>query len=448
MKALIIYPVIEDDRAGRAPLAFRAANMVTSYLAALFPDGVEVEVIDEYVEPMRYDIDADLVAISVLTPTAYYSYGIADRLRRQGHTVIAGGIHPSVFPEEAIQHFDAVVIGEGEETIPELVRDFQAGRLRKFYRAPGPANLENLPTPRWDLLKGRRYIIPRSVFATRGCPYRCSFCSIHLAQGRGFRKRPLRKVVEEIERIDTRRFLFWDDNLTADQRYAHDLFDAIAPLGKTWTSQTDFNVTQDETLLKTAKKSGCVGFFIGIESISEASLQGVRKFVNVVKKYREGIQRLHDNGLSLGAGMMVGFDSDGRDIFQQTLEFAHVVHMDAAYFKIVTPYPGTEAFAELERQGRILTRDWSRYQSHKHVVYRPALMEPEELKAGFHWMTREFYSVHSMARRLWGAHAGTGILGSLPVNIGHWLFYYFLDRHKGYNPAGGDLHEDRAGATA
>ena len=267
MKALVIYPVIEDDRAGRAPVAFRAANMVTSYLAALFPPDVDVDVIDEYVEPMRYDIDAELVAISVLTPTAHYSYAVSDRLRREGHTVIAGGIHPSIFPEEAAQHFDAVVIGEGEEVIPELVRDFQARRLRKFYRAPGLANLDNLPTPRWDLLKGPRYIIPRSVFATRGCPHRCSFCSIHLAQGLGFRKRPLRKVVEEIERIETKRFLFWDDNLTADPRYARELFDEIAPLGKTWTSQTDFSVTQDEALLKAAKKSGCVGF----SSASKAS---------------------------------------------------------------------------------------------------------------------------------------------------------------------------------
>ncbi|MBI4483986.1 MAG: cobalamin B12-binding domain-containing protein [Acidobacteria bacterium] len=153
MKALVIYPVIEDDRGGRAPLPFRAANMVTSYLAALFPPDVEVDVLDEYVEPMRYDLDADLIALSVLTPTAHYSYEIADRLRRQGHTVIAGGIHPSVFLEEAAQHFDAVVIGEGEEVIPELVRDFQAGRLKKIYRAPRLANLDNIPAPRWDLLK-------------------------------------------------------------------------------------------------------------------------------------------------------------------------------------------------------------------------------------------------------------------------------------------------------
>jgi hypothetical protein len=133
--------------------------------------------------------------------------------------------------------------------------------------------------------------------------------------------------------------------------------------------------------------------------------------------------------------MMVGFDSDTCNIFEQTLEFADDVHLDAAYFKMLTPYPGTDAFAEMERAGRILTHDWSQYLSHKHVVYRPALMEAEELKAGFHWMTREFYGIRSMAKRLWGAHAGMGILGSLPVNIGHWMFYYFLDRQPGYNPA-------------
>jgi radical SAM superfamily enzyme YgiQ (UPF0313 family) len=209
----------------------------------------------------------------------------------------------------------------------------------------------------------------------------------------------------------------------------------MIPLKKIWTSQTDFNVTQDEALLKAAKRSGCLGFFIGIESISAASLRGARKHINAVQKYREGIKRLHDNGLSLGAGMMVGFDSDTRDIFGQTLEFAADVHLDAAYFKILTPYPGTDAFAELERAGRILTHDWSQYLSHKHVVYRPALMEPEELKAGFHWMTRKFYSIRSMTKRLWGAHAGTGILGSLPVNIGYWHLYHFLDRQEGYNPA-------------
>jgi len=436
VKALVIYPVVEDDRGGRAPVAFRAANMVTSYLAALFPPDVEVDVLDEYVEPMRFDVDADLIAISVLTPTAHYSYGIAKQFRDQGRTVIAGGIHPSVFPEEAAKHFDAVVVGEGEEVIAQLVRDFEHGQLKKYYHAPRLADLDNIPTPRWDLLKGRRYIIPRAVFATRGCPYRCSFCSIHLAQGRGFRKRPLRRIVEEIERIDSKRFLFWDDNLTADQHYAMELFQEIAPLKKIWTSQTDFNVTQNEALLKAAKNSGCVGFFIGIESISAASLSGVRKSFNIVEKYRDAIQRMHDHGLSLGAGMVVGFDSDTRNIFEQTLEFADRVHLDAAYFKMLTPYPGTDAFAELEQQGRILTHDWSRYLSHKEVVFKPALMEPEELKAGFHWLTRSFYSIRSMTKRLCGAHCGWGVLGSLPVNIGHWLFYYFLDAQHGYNPAG------------
>jgi hypothetical protein len=150
--------------------------------------------------------------------------------------------------------------------------------------------------------------------------------------------------------------------------------------------------------------------------------------------------------------MIVGFDSDTRNIFEQTLEFADDVHLDAAYLKMLTPYPGTDAFADLERAGRILTRDWSQYLSHKHVVYLPALMEPEELKAGFHWMTQEFYSIRSMAKRLWGAHAGAGILGSLPVNIGHWLFYYFVDRQEGCNPAATPAgsrtfpHRDEVGA--
>ncbi|MGE5343664.1 MAG: B12-binding domain-containing radical SAM protein [Candidatus Omnitrophota bacterium] len=435
MKVLLIYPVIEDDRSGRSPWAFRAANMVTTYLAAFFPPDVEVEILDEYVEPMRYDIDADLVGISVLTPTAKYAYEMADRLRRDGRTVIAGGIHPSVFPHEAAQHFDAVVVGEAETLIGQLVNDFKAGKLKKFYRAPQLACLEHLPPPRWDLLKTNRYIIPRSVFATRGCPYDCSFCAIHLAQGRGFRKRPVRDVAEEIERIDTKRFIFWDDNLTVDQDYALRLFQEIAPLKKTWTSQTDFNVTLNDELLKAAEKSGCVGFFIGVETISPASLEGVQKYHNHVRKYREGIDRMHANGLSLGAGMVVGFDSDTCRIFQDILEFADDVHLDAAYFKILTPYPGTRMFTEMSKKGRILTRDWDKYLAHKHVVYQPQLMEPEELEAGFHWMTQKFYSIPSMVRRLWGAHAGKGIKGSLPVNIGYWLFYHFLAREKGWNPA-------------
>jgi len=138
----------------------------------------------------------------------------------------------------------------------------------------------------------------------------------------------------------------------------------------------------------------------------------------------------------LGAGMVVGFDSDTRYIFQEILEFSEDVSLDAGYFKILTPYPGTRMFIEMEQQGRILTRDWSKYLAHKHVIYRPMLMEPEELEAGFHWMTRKFYGLRSMAKRLWGAHAGKGIKGSLPVNIGYSIFYNFLSRHKGWNPAG------------
>jgi len=432
MKLLLIAPTVEPERYPKGGYAFRVANYNLPLIAALTPPEVEVRIIDECAEPITYDPGYDLVGISVNTPLAPYAFQLAAAFRKRGSQVVMGGIHASVLPQECLAHADAVVVGEAEPVWESLIRDFQRGCLHRLYRGAPQTTLDRLPVPRWDLLRSRRYIIKRSLVATRGCPYCCEFCPIFGAVGHGFRTRPVEDVVRDLTAAEAGRVVFWDDNIIGDRSYARRLFAAIAPLNVRWVSQATFNFTDDAELVKCAYNAGCRGIFLGIESLSAASLRGANKSFNKVELFRTGIQRLHDHGIGVSAGFVFGFDEDDRSVFERTLEFAESAGIDACNFKILTPYPGTPLYERLDREHRIIDKDWSHYRGKTHVVFRPRCMSPDDLLEGFKWVRHSCYSWRSIFRRLFVSR--TSLAAGIPMNLGYRYITRTEDASQGRNP--------------
>ena len=265
--------------------------LTTAYLAAMFPPDANVTIRHEQIRPVDYEIDVDLIALTFLSSNAFRAYNIADRFRERGVTVIMGGCHVSILPDEAIQHADAIVIGEAENVLPALIDDFKRGSLKPVYKSEKPHSLKGLPFPRYDLIE-KEFYFNHPVEATRGCPYRCSFCSIK-SVNYGFRVRPLDEVIHDISSYDEGNWLqsktvwFWDSNLIGNKEYAKALFRKMIPLKKWWFSQLSVDMAQDKELMRLAAESGCIGVFLGIESFTQESLKNIKKNQNKVADYKK-----------------------------------------------------------------------------------------------------------------------------------------------------------------
>jgi radical SAM superfamily enzyme YgiQ (UPF0313 family) len=403
----------------------QAAPLTFPTLAAVTPAYAEVSITDEALHAIDFDKSIDIVGITVILPFAPRAYEVSAEFRERGVTVVLGGPHVTSLPEEAQNHADAIVIGEADEIWPAIIDDFRKGRLKKIYRQQGPTNLNNIPAPRRDILP-KGYTLGNSVMATRGCPYQCSYCSIHQVFP-GYRKRPIGDVIAEIDEldgdnlIDKKLFIFWDDNIVAHVGYSKKLFKEIIPLKRHWISQSVMSIGQDKELVKLAGKSGCVGLFLGVESFNQKTLQEMNKSHNKLQKLKDTVQLLHDQGISVYAGIMFGFDDDDRSVFEKTLEIVTKLNIDLVNPTIVTPYPRTPLFDLIEKEKRFLTKDWSRFDG-TNVVFRPKKMRPQELLEGWHWMRKEFYSRGSILRRLLQSH--TALWLTLPMNIASRKFIY------------------------
>jgi radical SAM superfamily enzyme YgiQ (UPF0313 family) len=419
MRVHLITAESQESRRLRWSRLIQFPQLTMPLIAALTPPEHVVSHTDEIVEPVRFDVATDLVGITAPTPSALHAYRLAREFRRRGVPVVIGGPHATALPEEAARHADAVVVGEAEDTWPRVLCDARRGRLDRVYVSTRKAPLTGMPTPRWDLIKGRRY--GRSVtIATLGCPHRCDYCSIPLLYGPGtMRYRPVEEVVREVATSPTRAIVFWDDNLGANPRYAKELFRALAPLKKWWTSQCTANAARDEEFIELAARSGCKALFLGFESISQDSLEATNKAHNRVDNYYRLIANLHRQGIAAHLGIMFGFDQDDPGIFRRTAQFLDDACVDVATISMVVPMPGTQTFHRLDAERRILTTDWSKYDGKKHCVFEPALMSPSQLEAGTEWVARRFYSPRSISRRLAGSRVG--LWWNLPRNLGYML---------------------------
>jgi radical SAM superfamily enzyme YgiQ (UPF0313 family) len=402
LKFLLVNPTAPQWRVGSGVSAskktqvFRFSMLSSLYVAAALPPGVTAQIVDEEVDVLDFDTDADLIGISFMTFNAPRAYEIADRFRAKGKKVVVGGYHPSLLPDEAAAHADSVCVGEAEGTVPRMIDDFRHGGLKPRYVA-GPVSLVGLPVPDRALIQKGQYAPVDTVQATRGCPNNCSFCSISSFFHQRFRTRPVDEVIDELRPL-SRYLLFMDDNITASRSYAEELFNRMIPLRKQWFSQASIRIAYDDRLLKAAAASGCRGLFIGLESLSQDNLRYWNKKINKARDFEWAIKRLHDHGIGVVPGVVFGYDGDTPAIFDETLDFLLRTNADALQATILTPFPGTPLHEEMERQGRIADRDWSHY-DFSHVVFRPLHMSAAQLRAGHDRVLTQFYSWKNAGRR-------------------------------------------------
>ncbi|MCD4675453.1 MAG: radical SAM protein [Desulfobacula sp.] len=425
IKFLLINPTsplwrIKSNQAPKNSSVFRFSMLPSLYVAAATPDYIQTQIIDEDIEPIDFNTDADLIGITFMTYNAPRAYEIADKFRANGKTVIFGGYHPTFMQKEAIQHADAICVGEAENNMPIIIEDYISGNLKPFYSSE-LADLSKLPIPNRKLLKKGSYITVNTMQATRGCYNLCEFCSVAAFNRFKLRTRPVANVVEELKGLG-KYIIFMDDNISLDKEYAKELFTAIVPLKKTWFSQCSISIADDDDLLDLAVKSGCRGLFLGFESLSEKSLDGWKKHCNRRKNYKEIVNKLHSKGIAIFAAFVFGSDSDDSDVFKNTLDFLLETNVETLQSTRLTPFPGTSLFEKMDKQGRIFDKDWSHYDFF-HVVYEPMLMNAETLHKGTAWLQKQFYSYKNIVRRIAQSsrYLSPGIVmrGVVPLNFGY-----------------------------
>ncbi len=372
------------------------------HLAALTPARHSVRVFHQQVDKIDFDTDADLIALSFFSGFAPEAYRLAAQFRARGKKVVAGGPHVTYAADEALQHVDSVVLGEAENVWAQMLDDAEAGRLQPRYRASTP-NLKDVPTPRYDLLP-ERFFIKRVVQATRGCPYRCSFCTVPTLNP-GFRMRPVADVIRDV-RYDNfdhwwqRKVVwFWDDNLTIQRDYAHELLRALVPEKKWWLTQASLDIAKDDALLAQMEASGCIGIFIGIETFGQESLKQANKRHNKIREYQASIRKLHERGIAVMAGFISGFDGDTPETIVQMAANLDEIGVDVPFLSVLTPFRGTPLYDQFASEGRMLPdRGWEFYNGYN-VAFRPQRMTPDELLAAHRSLWREAFSPSRVSGR-------------------------------------------------
>ncbi|HEY5893423.1 MAG TPA: radical SAM protein [Chthoniobacterales bacterium] len=426
MRVALISPKgpLYRHRGGIWKKALRYQPLTLTTLAALIPEELQAETIlfDEGICDVPLDLEADLIGLTAITGTATRAYQLAGHFRSRGITVVLGGPHVTLIPEDAQPHADAIVCGYAEDTWPELLRDFASGNLRRRYdQAPG-LDISGRPFPRRELLPGWRYLTNNVFEATRGCIHNCDFCVVPTAWGRKpFQKTP-EEVVADIRQHGARKLIFIDLNLIADRGYAARLFTALIPLKLQWYGLATVLLADDEPLLELAARSGCKGLLMGLESILSKNLRQNHKGFNSPDHYAQVVETLHEHGISLQGCFVFGLDHDEPDVFLKTAEFAVQARIDLPRFAIVTPFPNTPLYRRLLSEGRILTKNWELYDG-QHAVFQPARMSVRDLEQGAEAAWKHAYSFRSIAQRIRHSPA------PWPVKLGTNLGYRFYANH-------------------
>lgn len=429
LRILLVSPKgpLYRHRGGIFRRSLRYMPLTLPTLAALLPADVETELtcVDEGIQDVDPAFDADLIGMTVITGTAPRAYELSRSFRARGRTVVLGGPHVTLVPEDAAPHADAIVLGDAEDTWPELVRDVARGTLKPRYQALPNVDLSQRPHPDRSVLPRRRYLTSNVFEATRGCVHDCEFCVVPSIHGRRPRQRPVDDVIADLRATGARRAIFIDLNIIADRNYARRLFRAMIPLRIQWYGLATVLLARDEQLLDLIAESGCRGLLIGFESLNEASLEGARKSFNAADSYRHVVESLHARRIAIQGCFVFGFDADTPDIFERTAQFAVDVGIDLPRFAMLTPFPGTPLFTRLQSQGRILTTNWELYDG-QHAVFQPAHMSVRELVDGTAWAWRHAYSIPNIAKRLRRGVAPWPV--ALTTNAGYRHYAHRLDR--------------------
>jgi len=427
IKIVLISPKgpLYRHRGGIFKKNLRYAPLTLTTLASLVPPDIQatIEILDEGIEDIDPDLQADLIGMTVITGNAARAYELADHFRRRGIVVVLGGPHVTMVPEDAQPYADCVVVGYAEETWPELLRDFSRGEIKPRYDQGPDLKLENLPFPRRDLLKRSAYLTTHTFEATRGCVHSCDFCVVPVAWGLEPYQKPVEEVIADIRQHPSRKIIFLDLNLIADREYAASLFEALIPLRVEWFGLTTTLLVNDRALLELAAQSGCSGLLMGFESINPDNLRGSKKGFNSPDEYRQLVEALHRHSITLMACFTFGMDHDTPEVFMQTAQFAVEAAIDLPRFAIVTPFPGTALYSRLQSEERILTQNWELYDG-QHVVFQPAQMSPQALYAGHERAWKHAYSLRSTARRFLGSRIQIPVW--LVANLGYRFYAHNL----------------------
>ena len=396
VKVELIVPAVEEN----APIP----NLALPLLAALSPPDVKISFTDDLLTPIDLEKglkEVDLVGITVLTKTALRAYRIADAYRKKGVPVVLGGIHPTALPEEAKEHADGVVIGEAEEIWPHLIEDSKAGDLKPFYHQKGFIDPIKIPRPRREILPRRGYFPLDVVQVTRGCPFRCEFCSVRKFFGDTYRFRPIPHIVEEVRSLPHRLVMFNDDNIIGNPSFSKELLNALVPLKKKWFGQASLSGLKEVENVELLSKSGCIGLLIGFESLSKSNLIQSHKYQNDPSEYREIIDALHRFGITIWGSFIFGFDEDDPSVFEETVNFAIQTKLFSVVFAILTPYPETAFYQRVKREGRQIQDQWWLLERPEKSAphFAPKKMSGEVLRRGWKNAWKEFYSLSSILER-------------------------------------------------
>lgn len=362
-------------------------------LAAYLSNEDEAILQDEHVEELKLDDHPDLVVIQVYITNAFRAYKIAQSYRNRGIYVILGGLHVTSLPEEAAKYGDTIVIGPGEDTFPKFLEDFKNKQPKKIYTS-FERTLHNIPKIRRDLIKRNHYLVPNSIVVTRGCPHHCDFCykDAFFQGGKSFYTQLVDDALAEIERLPGKHLYFLDDHLLGNAKFATSLFEGMKGMNRVFQGASTVDAILRGNLIEKAADAGLRSLFVGFETLSEKNLLSSNKKQNLGKDYVEAINRLHDLGIMINGSFVFGLDDDDKDVFKTTVDWAVKNAITTATFHILTPYPSTKLFIDMEQQNRILTKDWNLYDT-RHVVYQTnGSLTAEELKQGYDWAYKEFYS--------------------------------------------------------
>jgi radical SAM superfamily enzyme YgiQ (UPF0313 family) len=403
MKLSLIHPCVGRFKGMKYLRAWQMEPLPMAQIAALTPKDIDIVFYDDRMEDIPYDEPTDLVGISIETYTAKRAYQIASEYRRRGVTVVMGGFHATLCPDEVAEYADAIVTGQAENVWETLLHDFQKGELKRKYS--GTADYTGPPIiPDRSIYKDKNYLKIILLEAGRGCCFRCEFCSIQkFFEGKHF-YRGIETVVKEIELLKSRKqlFFFVDDNITANQRQAKELFKALIPLKIKWVGQADITITHDDEMLKLMVDSGCQGILIGFESLNPANLKLMNKGFNQAKLTPEAaIKKIHKAGIIIYATFLHGYDADKTEDYSQIIDFCINNKLFMVGFNHVTPFPGTGLYERLEKENRLLYKKWWLDDNYTYgaIPYK-TILPLESIEKHCRNNRSRFYSVGSILTRM------------------------------------------------
>lgn len=397
-RVLLLNPFYPKDAHASFGKHVLTPTLALTSIAAVTPPGWDVHYWDENLlkGPPPADPVPQVVAITVHLTFAARAYELARWYRARGAIVVMGGLHVTACPDEVEPHADAIAIGEGVSLWPRILGDIRAGCLKRIYRADFTTPYRDDPAPRRSILPRRDFLTTASLMATRGCHSRCGFCylsteGLHVP----YMMRDPQQIADEFLQTGQPYAVFTDNNLGSRPEYLRRLCQALRPLDRIWSAAVSIDVTDDPSLVRDMALAGCTGVFIGFESLCDENLADARKRTPRVEDFARRVRLLHENGIQVNASFVFGFDHDRPDVFARTVQWIEDNRLECATFHILTPYPGTPLFRELDQAGRLIHRDWSRYDT-SHVVFRPRHMTPEQLADGYAWCYRRLFSSASI----------------------------------------------------